>query len=222
MNKQKQLSQYVVKQSIICFVIVLIFGGVYYFTGTMADDSAEKKTAAEGKVSSEQGQITSLTNQLDKSGVAEKKFLLLQATRDNEDFTSNVDTLKEWLRNAKTQYRLSNTFKLSITAAKPASNAEFNGLGYDVLEHPAMKLEFTSISDTHVFSFIDAFLRNTPGFIRIDSLSMKRVGDIDSNTVAQVKSGATPFVMETKMEFNWIGVNEKPATPAAAAAGGAK
>ena len=217
MNKYKQLSKALVRQAIISLGIVLFFVAAYFGTDSLVDSSAAKKTDVENKFKRDQGTISSLTTQVDKSTVAEKNFLLLQAKRDTLDFSADSDKLKDWLRKAKTQYRFSSNFKLSITPPKPATNPEFTGLNYDYVEHPGMKLEFSAISDAHVFAFLDAFMRQASGFIRIDSLSIKRTGDIDSATITQVRTGVAPTMVDVKVEFNWIGLQEKAAEPAPAA-----
>ena len=212
MNKYKRLLNGIIKRAAICAGIVAATIGVYLFTGTILSASETKKVDEENARVADQSTITELSNQLAKAGLAEKQFLVTQHDRSSFDFTNNTDTLKEWLRRARTQYRFSNTLKLSLAVDKPVDDKNLSGTNYQVIEHPSMKLEFGTMSDTHVYSFLDDLVHSTPGFVRIDHLKLKRVGDIDRNTIAQMRLGAAPTLVEAVIEFYWIGLKEKPET----------
>jgi len=210
MSKQKQLKKALVKHAATYGGVVVGFAVLYFGTSAFLSSTLTEKTEADRALSTDQAQVTTLTSQLDKSGIAEKRFIETQSQRVSFDFSANTEALKDWLKNAISQYRLSNNFKLSLTPDKPTSIKELSGTDYEAIEHPGMKLEFSAISDTHAFSFIDDFVKNAPGFIVVETLSLKRTGDIDKNTITMLRGGATPFLVETKMTFNWIGLAEKP------------
>lgn len=209
MNKQKQLKKALVKHGAVYGGVVAGFTALYFGTGAFLASTLTDKNDADKALSTDQSQVTSLTTQLDKSSIAERRFAETQSQRISFDFSANTEALKDWLKNAIAQYRLSNSFKLSLTADKPTSIKELSGTSYEAIEHPGMKVEFSSISDTHAFSFIDDFAKNAPGFIVVETLSMKRTNDIDKNTINTLRTGGTPFLVETKMTFNWIGLAEK-------------
>ena len=209
MSKHKQLAKILIRQGIICLVLIGVFVGIYFVTDDLADDSAKKKGDAETALKQDQGKITTMNTQIEKSSLAESRFEDLQKDRDALDFSINSDTFKEWLRNAKAQYRLSNNFKLSLTPEKKFESKEIPD-AYEVYEHPGMKLEFSAMSDTHVFAFLQSLVRSAPGFIRIETFSIKRNGDLDPATIDQIKTGHTPYMVDAKIEFNWVGLREKP------------
>ena len=224
MSKQQDLTKSLIRQGVICVGVIAVFTGLYFGTDYLVDSFSAKQKEAEQTLSHDQSEINSLKSQMDKSGVAESRFLTIQEARTGLDFSADTDALKTWLRQAKTQYRLSNSFKLSLTAEKVAENKEFAGTNYTVLEHPAMKLEFSAMSDVHVFSLLDDLMRGAPGFIRIDGVSLKRVSDIDAGVINQMRAGATPYAIDAVITFNWIGLKEKekpkepaPSTPTAEA-----
>ena len=227
-DKHPQLVKAIIRQTIICGIVIAASIGVYFLTDDMVTSSLDTKNAAETDLGQQQSKVTSLDAQVKKAAVAEKRFAALQGDRVSLDYTANTEVLKDWLRHAKEQYRLSNSFKLAITPDKPVDLKELNGTNYAAIEHPAMKLDFSAMSDTHVFSFLDDLLRNSPGIIRIDAVQLRRNGDMDAATAKQMQNGATPYLIDAQIEFNWIGLKAKedktpttpsPATPSAAAAG---
>lgn len=210
MNKQKMLKKKIAKHALIAAAIVSVAGGVYFVSATMMDDSVPKKSQADSALMTDQNEINTLKDQLEKSGVAEKRYSEIQQLRNNMDFSSENEALKDFLRLAKDEYQLSSGLKLSLTAEKIAEAKGTTTGNYDVLEHPGMKLEFSALSDAHVFGFIEAMQKSAPGLIRIDTLSLKRVGDIDSTSLDQIRNGGTPYPISAQIDFNWIGLKEKP------------
>lgn len=215
MNKQQRLTKGIVNLAVISGGTI---GGclvVYFLTNSLLETSINNKMSADRTLGQDQSQVSTFSTQLDKSGIAEKRFLETQGNRTNLDYSSNTEALKTWLKAAIIQYRLSNSFKLSLTSEKSVENKELAGSNYETLEHPNMKVEFHAISDTHVFSFIEDLTHNAPGFFAIDGLTIKRLGDIDKNTIALMRSGAAPYLVDAQIRFNWIGLNEKQKKDAA-------
>ena len=220
MNKRKRLVNAIVKRTSICAGLIILMLGAYFFSDSLVSDAQENQSREEGSLNSDQGTISALSTQLNKAGLAEKDFMSTQSDRTIFDYSSNSDLLKTWLRRTKAQYRLSDSLKLSLVVDKPVDAKELDATDYQVVEHPNMKLEFGAISDTHVYAFLNDLTHNTPGFIRIDHLVLKRVGDIDRNTINQLRAGAAPTLVEATVEFNWISVREKPKKDAPSATGG--
>ncbi len=214
MNKKEQLVKALIRRGVIAGCVVTAFVGVYVGTDMLATNMEPKKVAADQALSKDKSEISRLEDQLEKASVAEARFADLMTERRSLDFSSSSDSMKDWLRSAKDRYRLSNSFKLNLTAEKPVHNRSLDETKYEVAEHPAMKLEFDAMSDTHVYAFLDDMRRNGPGLIRIDSLAMKRTGELNANTLKQMRSGHTPYQIDAKIEFNWIGITEKQAKPA--------
>jgi hypothetical protein len=205
------LIQSLIRKTLISAVIIGAFAGIYFFTDSLLEQSVKEKTAAEQVLSQNQSQANSLADQLQKSNVAEKRFLETQSTRTNFDFSANNAGLKEWLRSAIMHYRFSNNFKLSLTAEKPAEAKDLSTKTHQAVEHRDMRIELNAISDAHVFSFLDDMSHSAPGFIVLENISLKRTGDIDKSTITSIRAGSAPQIVEAKIVFNWIGLNEKTA-----------
>lgn len=210
MNKQKRLVKRLIRQASISAAMVSVVGGFCYFTHSLLNGSETEKTTADRAFSKTQTQVNALKSQLDKSNTAERRFEETQGTRENVNYSANQNNLKDWIRTTIVRYRLSPNFKLSLTPDKLVENKELNGANYQAIEHPGMKFEFSAISDTHIFSFLDELKSAGPGFFLIESLSIKRTGDIDKTALTQLRAGNAPYLVDAKVSFNWIGIEEKP------------
>jgi hypothetical protein len=211
MNKYKKLQKELIKKGLLTLAIVLAFAALFFVAGEFEDRKIKGKTDAEAALASDKTQETNLKNQLTQSSTAEKRFAEIQMGHENADYTANNEGIKAWLRNAKSAYRFSNDFKLSITPEKPSDKTELNGLAYDITMRPEMKIEFQAISDMHVFSFLKDFIKQAPGVVRIDAISLKRKGDMDNTAVSQLTAGQAVFMVDASIKFSWIGIAPKEA-----------
>jgi len=209
MNKYKRLQRDLIKRVIMALAIVFGFALLYFAVSAFEAGEEKAKADAENTLARDKSQVTNLKNQLTQSSTAEKQFIDIRLEHENPDFDANNEAMKNWLRMAKTQYRFSNDFKLSITPVKPTDKAELSGLAYDVTIRPEMKLEFQAMSDMHVFSFIKDFVKQAPGVVRIDGLSLKRKGDMNNATLSQMNAGQSTFLVDANIKFSWIGIAPK-------------
>lgn len=215
MSKQKYVLRMVMRQGAISSGIVLFFAGLYAGSSYLSEQALQLKTDAENNANRDQGKIAELHSQLDKSSVAEKRFIEINQGRNNADYSPNTELLTNWMRSAKVMYRLSQSFKLTLAIGKRTDNLELLRHNYEILIHDGMSISFDAMSDQHVFSFLESMLKESPGFIRINKFSIQRKSDIDRAILEQMRAGYAPLTTETKIEFNWITVSDKKAPPAA-------
>lgn len=211
MNKYTQLKKSTIVFAAVRSAIVMVFAGGYIASSSYLSSTDTQKSDAERALSQDNGRIADLNSQLEKSSIAEKRFLETQGHRTNENYESDSDALKAWIKQAIATYRLSSSAKLSLTQDKLADIKELNGTTYEARERPDMKLEFSAITDTHSISFLEDLETNAPGFVVITRYTMKRMADIDRNVITLLHGGSVPFLVETHMTFNWVGLHDKNA-----------
>lgn len=223
MNKAKQMQKKLVKLAAIVGGIVVVSIAAMVLTGSLADSALQRKTAADSARNNDSSQISTMRNQIEQSGDAEKRFIDISLNHTSNDYSANTDVLKSWLRTMKDQYRFSDNFKLTLANEKKSDKPEFSALNFDVSVREPMKLEFGAISDTHVFSFIRQLEHDVPGMVRITKLSIQRKADINSASLRDFASGAAPENVDADVEFTWVGLapkEEKKDAPAAPGAPG--
>lgn len=208
-SKAKILQKKIGVQAAIVGAVVVGCVGVMLLTGSLKSGAMERQTQAEGGRNSDSSQVATMRNQLDKSGDAEKRFITIETDYPSGVYAADSDAMKDWLRNAKDRFRFGNNFKLTLALEKKSENSALATLNYDVMVREPMKLEFTAMSDMHVFSFIKELTTLTPGFIRITSLEMTRSNDMTINSFRQLRAGLNPEFVTVKLEFTWVGVQPK-------------
>lgn len=214
MNKLKRLQKKLGMTAAICIAVLVVTGGIMAVTGSLASGASERKATAESGRSQDQAQLDTMKQQLEKAGDAEKRFITIQLEHPNQDFSTNSEALKDWLRSAKDQYRFADSFKLTLALEKKSEKPEFANMGFDVIVREPMKLELDAISDMHVFSFLDQFQRDPPGFVRITKVELLRKNDMNATSYRQMLTGLNADFVSAKVEFSWIGVQPPGAIPA--------
>lgn len=214
MNKLKRLQRKVARD---CAIALGVAFGVFVLMmaiSMLAEGAAKKKTEAVSQLSQDQAQLNNMRTQYNKSGDAEKRFVSIQLSRDNKDYTANSEAMKDFLRAAKDHYRFTDSFKLSLANEKPSDKPELTGLNYDVSIREPMKIELEAISDVHVFSFIKELMRNSPGFVRVTKIDMKRKQEMTGEIFTQMNNGSAPAQVSATIEFSWVGIQPKKGTAA--------
>jgi hypothetical protein len=195
----------------------MVVGGaaaIYVGISMLADGVAKRKTEAESQLSSDRSTLVTLETQVNKSGEAEKRYVAIELLRGNSDYTSSMEALIVWLRDAGDRYR----FTKMTTGSNPPNSAtdkpELAGFttDFDIRTRTRVKLDFEAVSDMHVFSFFDELAQSAPGLIRIDSLQIKRKDerDLTDAMINQIRSsGGYPILIEVKSEITLITVKPK-------------
>jgi len=221
MKKAKRLQKKVVIQAVITAVVIGVGAGMVVGSGMLQEKALARKTAAEGSRNQLQGQLTTMQNQIAQSGDAEKQFLIINSRHASADYSANSDTLKEWLRAAKDQYRLGDGFKLTLALEQQSDKEDLSTLAYDVKLRNPVKLELDAMSDMHVFSFLDQMMQQAPGMVSITKFEMTRTQDMEAGAISQMQAGGTPLLVHAVIEFLWVGLEPKASSDAAPAAPGA-
>lgn len=216
MKKAKLMQKKLIKLAAVAGGIVVVSAVAMVVTGSMSDSALQRKTAAESARSNDNSQISTMRNQIDQSGDAEKRFVDISLKHTSDDYSANTDALKNWLREAKNYYRFNDNFKLSLANDKPSDKPEFASLNFNVTVREPMKLEFGAMSDMHVFSFLRQLERDVPGLVRITKFDVERRNDMTATMFAEMTRGSTPEAVAGTIEFSWIGIEPKSAESPAA------
>jgi hypothetical protein len=223
MNKYWALQKKMMVNAGVSAASLAVFGGIYFAVEGYASSKLEATAAAESALNADKAKITGFETQIRNSGAAEERFLEIKRSRVNQNFTADTEATTNWLRAAKQQYRFSSGFKLTVPPEEPTKEADLKSMNYAITLRPETKMDFEAISDVHVFSFLDNFIQQTPGIIRIDKLEVKRKADLDATSISQMQGGFAPYLASATVEFTWISIGSKDSKAAASGAtGGAR
>lgn len=209
MLKAASMKKAIVKQGVVAGAVVLVATGLIVGSGMLKSKAEQTKTAAESARSSNTGRLSSMQTQIQESGKAEEEFAIIAATHQSDDYSANSDTLKQWLRDAKDQYRLGDGFKLTLPLPTPSDKPELSALNYTVEVRSPVKLELDAMSDIHVYSFLDSMLRELPGLIRLSNFDLTQSTPMTEETARQMRMGLSPMLVRATLDFSWVGMEPK-------------
>lgn len=209
MNKFNQLGKQVAKETAISAGLVGVAIAILLGAGLFASSAEGNKQKADAALSQQRSQLATMKAQLESSGAAEKRYVQVQLNRANSDFTTSVDGLRNWIRDAKMRYRFTNSFKLNLPPLVLSTQPEFSGLNYDIALRSPVKIDLEAMSDLHVLSFIHELSRQAPGVIRLTYLEMERDSDMSNRTYNMMVSGSIPKMVTARLQFMWIGIHPK-------------
>jgi hypothetical protein len=206
-------------ETAIMAVLIAFTAGLLLLSGSLSTQATEDKTRAESAMNQDMSQLTSVRNQLEQSGEAEKRFVQIQLARNNLDFSGGTEALKQWLRQAKTQYRFANNFKLNLPPQKPTDKSELSGVEYNIGVREGVMIELEAMSDLHVFSFVDDLSRNAPGLVKVTGVEIERKEEMTQGVLAQMMGGVAPNLVAAKVKITLIGITPKDRKPETAGQG---
>jgi len=209
MSKFATLKKKLIKEGGIAAGVTLLVIAVTMGVTEFSDSSALSLTEAQNALSASNAKVTGLTDQINKSGTSEKRYAGIQILRSQENYDSETEALKELIRYLKEKYRLTSSLKLTLANEKQSDRAEFNGLNYHVNVRDDSEILFGAMSDVHVFSFFEDYIRALPVIVSITKFHMTRNMHMDVSTFSQMTSGGTPEVLTVEMHFLWAGLKPK-------------
>ncbi len=160
------------------------------------------------EISGIEGSYKKTSENLEKAHGVFERYESLPADRlplpsvDAMEVTSRIREARLPLQELKERYRLSN---LDMSLAAPVELA--GEMRKDKISAASSKvtLKFSALTDELALSFIDALIAEFPGYVWIDSLSMRRSGvAINDAMLGQIRAGTMPSVVDIMLVFDWI------------------
>jgi hypothetical protein len=219
-NKLRRLRKIVQREAIILLGAVAITGTLMLGAQMLAEGAVMRKAEAQGALDQDRGQMQLMQTQIAQTGEALAKFAKLSATRTSERFDNDTEILKTTLRQLKDQFRLSDSMQLTISPEAISAQPSLQALNYKVVVREDMEIVIGAMSDMHVYSVLQEFLKVMPGLIRITHLQLDRRAPMSTDSLAQMRAGGVPELTGGRLNFTWITLEDKNAAnmPAPSAA----
>lgn len=217
MVKYQALRKNLIKISIIVSVLVLVSSVVAYSTHAWYSGKQADARRAQGQLNTAEGEVNSRGLKNEDA----RKYLELYRQITGESEQAKISDLSRdkaqlWLRsvaNANDIMNLKGSFE-PVQDIPAASFKKKTLAGIASL----VKLEFGAMSDEQIFHFVQAILDRFPGYVKINTFTLERGGEITPDTLRNAGRGQFPELVKGKMEFYWVGVRE--VDPDAAQQGG--
>jgi hypothetical protein len=202
-------------------VYALILGcvtGITIYLGTIDTQVNEKHNFLKND-------IASLSRKL--QGLSEKALEFSESAKIWETFPKDqqnlqglrINSAKDLLDKLQEQYKLSNV-KLSFSKPEDVVSDDYKTETVSVVSSE-VNIDFSAIDDEYVFNFIGAILKDFPGYVQVNSLSVTRSKDVAKDVLMMIAAGEKASLVDVKIAFLWKDLKYKGPSSAAANAEGA-
>lgn len=194
----------IILKGIVSIFPLAIFSGLLFYTIGLYRDSAAKRNVLLNGIFEIRTRISDLH---DREAVLAanlglyKKVLFLRIKQDSymNDIQKTVNSL------AKTHMLIHPKIQISAPmAAKFDSYKEGDSLSS---VKGTVAIDFFSISDINVFSFVNAVRNRIPGYVLIKELKLARKGNLDTKIILDYANQDVPeIVVQGSVSFEWYGL----------------
>lgn len=218
MIKAQNLKKQLIKISIIASVVVLATGAAAY--GIFAWSSSLQEEAA--KTKSQVGRARGDVSNREKKNKEAQEYLDLYNsinTDSEQDKISdlNRDKAMAWIKQVALANHILNMTG-TVTPISTVDNQAFKKKTFEGI-NSKISLKFGAMTDEQIFRFLQALLGNFPGYVKVESLTLSKQGEITQSIIQQAQRGQFPELVTGELVFYWIGVRELADTPTAQSGG---
>jgi hypothetical protein len=194
---------------------VLLVGmvGVYGLAHWMQTTLVGQRDQAVKKDKDLTQQLNKATAKLMEIAEAEKLWGSVDG-RLKEQSGIRIDAGKKLLDMLQTQYKLSKDPQLVL--ASPVELGDAYKTPSLVVVSSEGTLKFSGITDELALQFLDDFIRQFPGYLRINSFSLERKNEIGQDALRAISIGESPAIVTAQLSFSWRDLRERDneSTPA--------
>ena len=200
------------KESLIVAVILLLLGGCTYYLTLVLDEEDHNSKQLETQVNT----IVATMNTLrDKFSLVQKNANLYQEILKKSAY-DGLNVNREFLRERFRQ--LNSAFYLSGNSTNMDAPQEMTGPNYKrvaaSMMSSAIKSHFFALSDEDVYSLVASLERDLTGAVKFNRLAVSRKGLPTEETLASIRKSGRAELVETEMEFLWLGIKMAEEAPA--------
>jgi hypothetical protein len=197
------LRLHTLRQIIIVTSIVAVTGIMYFATVTMADNRKEAARVLETEILSTRNQIKTLETEKAAFEESSKLWDSLKLGTQSLDGLKTEEGRKV-LTSLEHAYKIQK-LAIELTAPQKLENPIYQTDNFYV-EGSIVSLRFEAITDEYAIGFINAIMRNMPGYVRIDQVSLRKSSPLTPDTISRLSKGETVTLVSGDLTFLWQGL----------------
>lgn len=210
MNKNSILLKRLTRVGGLSLLVICGSMVVYSMLSSTVEERSIELARARTQLSFKQTEVNTFTNQLENTKDAQAQFGKYLLSRNNTEFSVDVEVVKTLLNRLRDQLRLGKDLRLSLSNEIELKDTTLQALPHIVKVREATRLTLTAMTDLHMFTFIDSMLKDMPGIVQITGLKIVRKGEgLDARNLAIIGGGGRPDLAEGEVTFNWYDIQKK-------------
>jgi hypothetical protein len=188
--------------------LVLAGGALALYIGLSTWNASvqEENARLQSAYGQAQSEIALLRSKVESAGTSGKSFADLVQARGNANFEIDNSQVRDVLQTLVARYRINFEGKLEYSAQQNFESPALQNLINKFIVRREAKINFTAITDQHVYSFLDELSRELPGIMRYSKLTIRRTSEADPSVIANLSGGNASYLVTADVTFDWYGI----------------
>jgi hypothetical protein len=208
--KEKTIKKRILLKILVLFLVFVMFVPVILYLSDLEDKTMQKTDWLKNNISSLQQKIEGLSGQALEFAAA--KVLWNEFDEEAKKLQGiRISSAKNIIDNLEKKYKLS-SFKVTFSKPAPVDTTAYPNLVNDVIKvvESSVDVVFFAITDQFAFNFLNDLKAIFPGYIRIESFSVDRVGLVNMDNLTAISKGENPSLVSVKLKFIWRDLKYEP------------
>lgn len=170
------------------------------------EDQADESTKMKRTLLTTAKRLETINNKYETSRQSLDIYTMLKERQTSGELELSRKFASNLLNRLKDEYKLTH-LSLSMSPAEVIQNKEFQRKNAQVVSSD-MKLKFSGISDSQLFSFLQALQIELGGYVRVTALTLDRTGNIDEKSLRAISKGNMPELVKGDVTLEWLGLRK--------------
>jgi hypothetical protein len=197
--KLVKLKKLLIIQLSVCGGIILVAMLLYYWLDNKKQTDLQQSGVLQGEISGLYVKLNAINKKAKEIKEATKLWQRLNEKHKKREGLK-IDSIKKTFDQFKKRYRLS---EANLDLSTPVELVDIYKTDTTVVVSSEVTVKFKAITDEYVFSFIDAVLKELPGYVKVEMLQMSRTGEVNDDLLRRISKGENPELVAGSMTFQW-------------------
>lgn len=208
--KYSILRKKLIKLGIICGVIVLALGVIYYLIISYSSDKEEELGTLKSKLNGSNTQFSQMQKKLGEYRTASDFYKQFTESGNADAQNFRRDYAKNLLGRLNEQVGLVDLKFNMEQFQKMGGSFETKTVS---MFSSKVTVQYTANSDIDCYNFIKSIVNTFPGSVFVDSYSVKATKEINIELLTQIANGSSPLgLVSGEIIFDWRGIQDNPVT----------
>jgi len=200
--KFTKLRNILIRNIIIYLIVFVVIGLIYSQLVDKRDSDAQKRDMVQNEVTVLDNKLNALNKKVSDVKEATKLWQRLNEKNKKREGLK-IDSIKKILDDLKKRYKLVQT-DADIDLSTPVELADIYKTETTVVVASKVTLKFRTITDEYAFSYVDALMKELPGYVKIQNLLLTRTNTpLTDDLLQRISKGEIPELVEGSITFDW-------------------
>lgn len=181
----------------VCVGIILMIGVIY--TGSIRDRFLQQKQGEQIEINSLTNRLEEMTRKTKEINEAMKLWQKLNIQSKKREGLK-IDKANEIIENLKKRLKLG---AIEIDLSAPQELSDIYKTDTVSVVSSDMNLKIKALTDEQIFSFLELLLKELPGYIKLESVTIRRNIEITPDSLQKIIKGEYPELISAEIIFKW-------------------